>query len=102
MYVSAFTYYHQFYNRQIAEPFVHDLTFVKIREASLGYRIPVNKIGNLSKVFQGASISLIARNPWIIYREAKNFDPSEISGVQGEDGQLPGVRSLGASLKFVF
>jgi hypothetical protein len=51
---------------------------------------------------QGATLSLIARNPWIIYRESKNFDPSEISGVQGEDGQLPGVRSLGASLKFVF
>ena len=101
-YISGFNYYHQFYNRQIAEPFIHDLTYVKIREASLAYRIPVNKIGNLSKVFQGASISLIARNPWIIYRDAKNFDPSEISGVQGEDGQLPGVRSLGASLKFVF
>ena len=101
-YISGFNYYHQFYTRQIAEPFVHDLTYVKIREASLAYRIPVNKIGNLSKVFQGASISLIARNPWIIYRDSKNFDPSEISGVQGEDGQLPGVRSLGGSLKFVF
>ena len=101
-YISGFNYYHQFYSRQIAEPFIHDLTYVKIREASLAYRIPVNKIGNLSKVFQGASISLIARNPWIIYRDAKNFDPSEISGVQGEDGQLPGVRSVGASLKFVF
>ena len=102
MYIPAITYFHQFYSRQIAEPFVHDLTFVKIREASLAYRIPVNKIGNLSKVFQGASISLIARNPWIIYRDAKNFDPSEISGVQGEDGQLPSTRSLGASLKFIF
>ena len=101
-YVSAFDYYHQFYTRQIAEPFIHDLTYVKIREASLAYRIPVKKIGNLSKYMQGATLSLIARNPWIIYRESKNFDPSEISGVQGEDGQLPGVRSLGASLKFVF
>jgi len=101
-YISGFNYYHQFYTRQIAEPFVHDLTYVKIREASLAYRIPVKKIGNLSKYMQGATLSLIARNPWIIYRESKNFDPSEISGVQGEDGQLPGVRSLGASLKFVF
>jgi outer membrane receptor protein involved in Fe transport len=101
-YVTAITYFHQFFSRKIAEPFIHDLTYVKIREASLAYRIPVNKIGNLSKVFQGASISLIARNPWIIYRDSKNFDPSEISGVQGEDGQLPSTRSLGASLKFVF
>ena len=52
-YIPAINYFHQFYNRQIAEPFVHDLTFVKIREASLAYRIPVNKIGNLSKDFPG-------------------------------------------------
>jgi hypothetical protein len=101
-YITGFNYFHQFYNRQIAEPFIHDLTFVKIREASLGYRLPLNKIGNLSKFVQGASISLIARNPWIIYRDSKNFDPSEISGVQGEDGQLPSTRSIGASLKFIF
>ena len=101
-YVSAFTYFHQFTNLQIAEPFIHDLTYVKIREASLAYRLPLNKIGNLSKHIQGASISLIARNPWIIHRDSKNFDPSEISGVQGEDGQLPSTRSLGASLKFIF
>ena len=101
-YISASSYFHQFYSRQIAEPFVHDLTYVKIREASLGYRIPVNKIGGLSKYVQGATFSIISRNPWIIHRDSKNFDPSEISGVQGEDGQLPGTRSLGASLKLTF
>jgi TonB-linked SusC/RagA family outer membrane protein len=102
MYVAGFTYFHQFYSRQIAEPFIHDLTYVKIREASLAYRIPINKIGNISKYVQGATFSVITRNPWIIHRDSKNFDPSEISGVQGEDGQLPGTRSLGASLKFTF
>jgi len=102
MYVEAQTYFHQFYGRRIAEPFVHDLTFVKIREASLGYRIPVKKIGNVSKYIQAATFSVIARNPWIIYREAKNFDPSEIVAVQGEDGQLPGTRSFGAVLKLTF
>lgn len=102
MYVEGSDYYHQFYFGRIAEPFVHDLTFVKIREASLGYRIPVKKIGGVSKYVQGATISVIARNPWIIHRASENFDPAEISGVQGEDGQLPGVRSFGASLKLTF
>ena len=101
-YVEAQTYFHQFYSRRIAEPFVHDLTFVKIREASLGYRIPVKQIGSLSKYVQGATFSVITRNPWIIHRDSKNFDPSEISGVQGEDGQLPSTRSLGVSLKLIF
>ncbi len=102
MYVEAEDYFHQFYFARVAEPFVHDLTYVKIREASLGYRIPVRQIGSLSKIVQSATFSVIARNPWIIYRDSKNFDPGEISGVQGEDGQLPGVRSFGASLKLTF
>jgi TonB-linked SusC/RagA family outer membrane protein len=101
-YLEAQTYFHQFYTNQIAEPFIHDLTYVKVREASLGYRIPVKKIGGISKYISGAVISVITRNPWIIHRDAKNFDPGEISGVQGEDGQLPGVRSFGASLKLTF
>lgn len=101
-YVEAQDYFHQFYYGQIAEPFIHDLTFLKVREASLSYRIPVKNLGKIGKNLQGATFSLTARNPWIIYRESKNFDPSEISGVQGEDGQLPSVRSIGASLKLSF
>jgi hypothetical protein len=101
MYVDAQDYWHQFYNNQIAEPFIHDLSFVKLREISLGYQIPVQKLG-IGKTFKAAALSLVARNPWIIYRDAKNFDPSEISGVQGEDGQFPGTRSLGINLKLNF
>src|SRR6185436_2262647 len=52
VYISGYDYYHQFYYQQIAEPFVHDLTFVKLREISLGYKIPVNKLGNIGKAFQ--------------------------------------------------
>ena len=101
-YVEAQDYFHQFYYGTIAEPFIHDLTFLKVREASLSYRIPVKNLGKIGKNLQGATFSVTARNPWIIYRESKNFDPSEISGVQGEDGQLPSVRSIGASLKLSF
>jgi len=102
VYISAYDYYHQFYFQQIAEPFVHDLSFVKLREVSLGYNIPVKKLGNFGKAFQGASFSIIARNPWLIYRDSMNFDPSEISFNHGEDGQLPGTRSLGFNLKLNF
>lgn len=102
VYVDAYDYFHQFYYQQIAEPFVHDLTFVKLRELSLGYAIPTQKLGKVGKVFQGASISMIARNLFFIYRDTKNFDPSEISGVFGEDGNLPGSRSIGFNLKLNF
>lgn len=100
--MDAYDYFHQFYYQQIAEPFVHDLTFVKLRELSLGYAIPTQKLGKLGKVFQAASVSVIARNLFFIYRDTKNFDPSEISGVFGEDGNLPGSRSVGFNLKLNF
>jgi hypothetical protein len=73
-----------------------------VREVSLGYNIPVQKLGKFGKAFQGANISLTARNLFILYRETKNFDPTEISGVFGEDGQMPGTRSVGFNLKMNF
>ncbi len=100
-YIAADAYYQQFYFKRIAEPYVHDLTYVKLREISLGVNLPVSKWG-ISKYVQGANFSVIARNPWLIYREAKNFDPSEISAIQGEDGQYPGTRSIGFNLRLNF
>ena len=101
MYVDAQEYFHQFYGSQIAEPFVHSLSFVKLRELNLGYRIPVSKMSFVRWV-KGATVSIVARNPLMLYRETESFDPSEISGLQGEDGQFPGTRSLGFNLKFNF
>jgi hypothetical protein len=102
IYVDAYDYFHQFYYQRIAEPFVHSLSAIKVRELSLGYIVPVQKLGKFGQAFQGAVISLTARNPFILYRETKNFDPTEISGVFGEDGQLPGTRSFGFNLKLNF
>ena len=101
-YVDAATYFQQFYFKKVAEPYVHKLSFVKLRELSIGYILPVQKWGLTNKWLHGASISVVARNPWLIYSDTKNYDPSEISGVQGEDGQLPPVRSLGINAKFNF
>lgn len=73
-----------------------------MREVSLGYAIPVQKLGKFGKAFQAAQLSVIGRNLFFFYRDAKNFDPSEISGVFGEDGQLTGSRSYGFNLKLNF
>jgi TonB-linked SusC/RagA family outer membrane protein len=100
-YVDAYTYFHQFVNSGITENSIYDLTFVKLREISLGYKIDVAKLG-LQKVFTNASLSLVSRNLLLIYAKTKDFDPSEISGTYGEDGQLPGTRSIGVNLKLGF
>ena len=98
MYVDAQTYFHGFYDQQVAEPYVHSLSYVKLREVSLGYRLPVKN----SKWIQGAQVSIIARNPLLIWSASKNFDPTEVVNNFGEDGQFPGTRGLGANLKLNF
>ncbi|WP_336516848.1 SusC/RagA family TonB-linked outer membrane protein [Pollutibacter soli] len=102
MYVDAQTYYHNFYNNQIAEPYVHKLSYLKLRELSLGYNVPVKSMNATKNILQAATISVMARNPWLIWSEARNFDPSEVSALQGEDGQMPGTRGIGVNLKLVF
>lgn len=101
VYVDAKAYYQQFQSSRISEKSVYDLTYVKMREFSIGYRVPLERL-NMGKYIKSATFSVIARNPWLIYSKTKDFDPSEISGVSGEDGQFPGTRSLGFNLKVGF
>ena len=100
-YVDAQTHYHQFRNNNISENSVYDMTFVKLRELSIGYKLPVDKLG-VGKFVKAAVFSVVSRNPVLIYSKVKGYDPSEISNVYGEDGQLPGTRSVGVNLKLSF
>lgn len=103
MYVGAQDYYHQFYNASIADEHIYDLSFVKLREVSLGYNVPVRSLGSLGKVFTTASISLVGRNLWLISPTTRNdFDPSEVAGTFGENGQFPSFRSYGFNVKLGF
>jgi TonB-linked SusC/RagA family outer membrane protein len=100
-YVEAQDYFHNLYNNKTFDPYIYDLTFVKIREISFGYNLPVKKLG-MSKYFQSVNISLVARNPVLLYATSKDFDPSEISAVSGETGQWPGTRGYGVNVRFGF
>jgi hypothetical protein len=100
-YVEAQDYHHQFRGANIAENSVFDLTFVKLRELSIGYKLPVEKLG-IGKYVKNAVFSVVSGNTWLIYSKTKDFDPSQISAVQGEDGQFPGTRSMGVNLRLGF
>ena len=100
-YVEAQSYFHGLVENNIFNDYIYDLTFVKVRELSFGYKIPVNKL-KVGKFLQNATFSIVARNPWLLYAKTKDFDPSEIGSVYGEDGQLPGTRSLGINLRLGF
>jgi hypothetical protein len=100
-YVPAQDYFQSLVSRNIFDDYIYDLTFVKLRELSIGYRIPVNRL-KMGKYIQNATVSLVSRNPWLIYARTRDFDPSEINSVYGEDGQLPGTRSIGVNLRIGF
>ena len=97
-YVDGQTYFHQFRGSNIAEEHVYDLDFIKVREVSLGYRIPLKG----KKILQNATVSFVARNPWLVYAQNRDFDPSELSNIYGENGQFPGTRSFGVNVKLGF
>ncbi len=103
MYVEAHDYFTQFYSNKLAEPFIHDASYVKLRDLSISYSLPkslISKIG-LSKM----SIGFVGRNLWLISVAKDNkhrWDPSELSQTFGENGQLPGTKSYGINLNVTF
>lgn len=83
---------------------VYDASFVKFREARLGYTFP-NKIFGKTP-FRDVSLSLVARNIAILHKNVPNIDPEAAvssGNIQGfEGGQLPTERSIGVNLKLKF
>lgn len=102
MYVDAHDYFPQFQNNSIAEPFVHDASYIKLSDISLTYKLPKKWLGN---TISNVSVGLIARNLGLLSVSSDNknsWDPSEMSQTWGENGQLPGTRSYGFNVKLGF
>lgn len=96
----------QYYKAQydIDEQFIYKADYVKFRELRLGYSLPsawIRKAGLVS-----ATIALVGRNLWIIYKDVPNIDPETAftnGNAQGlEDLGLPTVRSFGFNLNLKF
>ncbi len=101
-YVAAQTYYKQWYSNRLAEPFIHDASYIKLREVNLSYTLPQSWIGDF---LNSATIGVVGRNIWMIAvsdDNTNNWDPSEIAETYGENGQLPGTQSYGFNVKVTF
>lgn len=106
MYVEGYDYFHQFYfSNKIAEPYIHDASYIKLRSISFGYDLPVKKIfrGDNNPI-QKITVSLVGQNLWLLARakDNTNWDPSELGNKYGENGGLPSTRSYGFSIKLGF
>lgn len=99
VYIDPQDYYEGYIPYTWAEQ-TYDATFVKLREVSLGYTLPAKFVSKFKA--QRASLSLVARNPWLIYSKIPGIDPSESAGSWMEGGQLPGTRTIGLNLKVSF
>lgn len=101
--IPAQSYYSQVGGRAgITGEYIYDATNVSVREVSIGYNFNPKAL----PFIQSASISLIARNLFFIYKDAP-FDPnialSTGQGLQGVDIYgLPSTRSIGLNLNVTF
>lgn len=95
-----------YYNslNRYTELFIHDASFVKLRQVIFTFRLPVEKLQFLK--LQSASISLTGRNLLILYKNTDNFDPEQSltnGPAQGiESFGLPRTRSYGINLMLKF
>ncbi|MEJ1240666.1 SusC/RagA family TonB-linked outer membrane protein [Chryseolinea sp. T2] len=87
--------------------YVYDASYVKLREATITYSLPVAALG-LGKAFKAIDLSLIGRNLWIIDKKMKYADPEDglssgntnVTGYQS--GAYPMLRSYGFNVKLTF
>lgn len=87
----------------VASMYCYSATNVRLAEASLGYDLPVKKLGKFIKT---ANISLVGRNLLLLYSRAP-FDPELTANTQtyfqGIDYfMMPSLRSYGFSVKLNF
>ena len=103
--VKASTYYGQIASQNIAEEYIYDASFIKLRELSLTYECPKSLLGKL-KVIKSANISLIGRNLWTIVKHTDNIDPeASINNSNGQGLELNGypyTRNIGFNINLKF
>ena len=103
--VTAQDYYKAICNANIAEEFVYDASFIKLRELSLTYTFPKSMLSSM-KVVKGLSVSLIARNLWTIMKHTPNIDPeSAVNATNGQGLELngyPTTRNIGFNVNVKF
>jgi TonB-linked SusC/RagA family outer membrane protein len=92
------TYYDN--DKNYTDLFLHDGSFVKLRQVIFSYNIPVSTLKFVR--LQSASVSFVARNLLTLYKQTDNFDPEQSftnSSNQGfESLGLPRTRSYGVNL----
>jgi TonB-linked SusC/RagA family outer membrane protein len=90
-------------SRNAPSMFIYDNSYVKCREISLTYNVPQSILRNAIK---GLTVSAVARNPFIVWKNIPNIDPdsnyNNTTGMGLEYGSLPSRRSYGFNVNVKF
>ena len=89
------------YSNSIVESSVFDASYVKLRQLTLGYKLPSKLIEKT--MFKDINVSLVGRNLAILHKNVPHIDPetafSDSNSGQGQEfGQLPSARSIGFNI----
>jgi len=79
VYSNLQTFYGDYRNLQIGDPFTFKSDFIKLRTVSLSYNLSnvINKVNFLGFV-KGLSLTVSCRNVAILYKDIPNLDPEAI------------------------
>lgn len=81
---------------------IFDATFIKLREVTFGYTIPLKS----TKTIKNVGVSLYGRNLWNIYTKSKYIDPEfttsggNVQGIEGGNIPTPVTYGFNVNLKF--
>jgi TonB-linked SusC/RagA family outer membrane protein len=88
----------------IAQEFVYDASFIKLRSVTLGYSLPAKMLAN--GFVKGLTVSLVGRNLATLMKHTPNIDPeSSLNNTNGQGLELsgyPAVRSMGVNVNLKF
>ncbi|MCB0583414.1 MAG: hypothetical protein KDD10_29315, partial [Phaeodactylibacter sp.] len=93
-------------DNSVAEPFIFDASFVKLREVALNYSFPQRLLGN--SFIKNLVVGVEARNVALLYSVIPHIDPEASLFGSGADGwgiersNVPSTRSFGVNLRATF
>lgn len=103
---SAADFWQALDDNSIAEPFIFDASFVKLREIAFGYSLPSSIFANT--FIEGVSLGIEGRNLALLYSKVPHIDPENNLFGAGADGfgversSVPSTRSVGVNLRLSF
>ncbi|MCD7936626.1 MAG: SusC/RagA family TonB-linked outer membrane protein [Tannerellaceae bacterium] len=94
----SYTKTYQPWNGSIRTQNIQDLTFIKLRELSVGYTLP-KSISEKIKM-HNLHVSFVGQNLWMWSKEFKYSDPDAVYDGYAETLNSPSIRYVGFNVKF--